>query len=186
MLTRAEVYKLVQENCSERLQLHCREAEVIMRKVAAELHEDVEQWGITGLIHDLDFEKPETQKDFTKHGILIQEIVGKEKLPAEIWHAITSHNWDNTGVKKETKLDYALAACENMGGFIYAVALIYPDKKVASVKPKSITKRLKISGFARNVNREAIYGIEKAELTLDRFVEISLQAMQEIAPEIGL
>lgn len=186
MLTRDQAQKLLETHCSEKLRLHCREAEVIMRAVAKELKQDEEKWGITALIHDLDFEKEESQKDFSRHGILIQDLVGKEKLADDAWHAIASHNGENTRVKKETPFDYALSACENMGGFIYAVALVYPDKKVASVKVKSVTKRLKQPAFARNVDRQAIYEIEKAGVKLERFVELALQAMTEIADEIGL
>ena len=186
MLTRIEAQKLLEIHCSEKLRFHCREAEVIMKAVAKELNQDEEKWGIAALIHDLDFEKSEVQSDFSKHAILIQDLIGKENLPEDTWHAIASHNGDNNGIMKKTPFDYALSASENMGGFIYAVTLIYPDRKVASVKVKSVTKRLKQAAFARNVDRQAIYDIEKAGIKLDRFVELALQALISIAPEVGI
>jgi len=184
MLTYEKAQKLVKKYCSEKLQLHVREAEIILRKIAKELGENEEKWGIAALLHDLDFEQ--VGEDYSQHGIKIQELVGKENLPDEIWHAIASHNSERTNIEKKTSLDYALSASENISGMIYATALIYPDKKVASVKPKSIKKRLKQTAFARNVHRESIYDIEKTGLTLDRSIELALEAMKEIADEIGL
>ena len=184
MLNYQQAKELTQKHCSEKLQLHCREVEVIMKAVAKELNEDEDTWGIAGLIHDLDFES--VKDDISQHGTKIKDMLNENDLTPDMWHAIEAHCHDLTGVEPETPFDYALLASDNISGLIYATTLVYPDKKIASVKVKSVHKRMKKKDFARNVNREAIKNIEKSGVSLDRFIELSLQAMSEIADEIGL
>jgi predicted hydrolase (HD superfamily) len=96
------------------------------------------------------------------------------------------HNEQAAGVKRSTEFDHALAAGETITGLITATAMVYPDKKVASVKPKSVTKRMKEKAFAASVNRDYILECEKIGIPLDEFVQLSLQAMNEISGSIGL
>ena len=100
-------------------------------------------------------------------------------------NAIMAHN-PVCGKSPETTLEYALIAADPMSGFIKAVAQIYPDKKVASVKHKSVNKRFKETRFAAGANRQYMMEIEKTGISWDDFIDISLEAMREVADEIGL
>ena len=100
-------------------------------------------------------------------------------------NAIMSHN-PACGKNPETQLEYALIAADPMSGFLKAIAQIYPDKKIASVKHKSVNKRFKETRFAAGANRQFMSLIEKAGMEWDEFVDVSLEAMREIADEIGL
>ncbi len=185
MLTYPNAKELIKKYNEPTTQMHVHEVEVVMRGVAKELKQDEEQWEIAGLLHDIDFDLVK-KDDVNQHGTKILELIGENDLPADSWHAIRSHCEDLNGVKRENNFDYALAACDNISGMVYATTLIYPDKKIVNVKPKSVIKRLKTPAFARNVNRQAIYDIEKTGITLERFVEIAITEMTKIADEIGL
>ena len=100
--------------------------------------------------------------------------------------AIQEHNAEAIGRNRETKMGIALTCSESVTGLIVATTLILPDKKITSLKPKSVRKRMKEKAFARNVNRESIRECEKIGLELDRFIEWSVDAMRSIAPELGL
>ncbi len=163
---------------------HSLEAEVVMRGLAKNLGEDEELWGITGLLHDLDWE--ETGEENPKeHGVKCLEYLAD--YPEELKQAIQAHNYnDNNTQEPSTKLDYALRAGETVTGLIYACALVRPDKKLASVKVKSLKKKMKDKSFAAKVNRDTIKECEKLGLEVDEFLQISLESMQSIADEIGL
>lgn len=170
---------------NERTIAHCLASEAVMRDLAARLGEDVEKWGLAGLLHDLDVEI--TEGDMHHHALETARILEKHGVDQEIVDAIMLHNEAaGHGKRRHTAFHHALAAGETITGLITATALVYPDKKVASVKPKSITKRMKEKAFAASVNRDTIRECEKAGLSLDEFVTISLGAMKKIGPEIGL
>jgi len=162
-----------------------RETEMIMRRLANHFHQDEEFWGITGLIHDLDLDI--IGADLKSHGYKTVEILKEEgyDIP-EMFEAIISHTEGLTDAKRSTDFQYILAAAENITGMITAYVLILPDKKIEGVKVSSIKKRLKQLRFAASVNREFIYDIEKTGISLDRFIEISINAIKEIADEIGM
>ncbi len=174
------------------LKLHMRESEIIMIGVAKELNEDTYKWGLSGLLHDLDFDY--VNKDPQRHVIEFDTILEKENLkigediPTDVYHAIKSHYEDHPDIKekRESKMDYALAASENLSGFLVACALVQPDKKISSVGVDSVLKKLKKKDFAKAVNREYIYDIDKVGISLERFIEIALIEMNGIADEIGL
>ena len=167
--------------------LHCRETEVIMRALAKHFGENEEVWGIAGLLHDLDWEIEGVKEDPSKHGILSAEILKENNVNEEIIKAIQAHNCEYNGTEsRKSRLDFALSAAETITGLIYATALIYPNKKLASVNTESVLKRMKKKDFARNCDRNRIQECEKIGLSLEEFSEISLQAMKEIASEIGL
>ena len=169
---------------NEKMLYHCYASEAVMRALARKLGRDEEKWGLAGLLHDIDTEI--TNADPKKHALVGYELLKDEGLDEEILDAIKMHNEEATGMDRETEFQYALAAGETITGLIYATALVYPDKKIKDVKPKSVTKRMKQGAFAASVSRENIMECEKIGIPLNEFVEISLNAMKEIAGKIGL
>lgn len=166
---------------------HSYAVEVIMRALATRLSPgDEERWGIAGLLHDLDEDEVDWRTDMSLHGPKSIEILKEAKYgDEEMYQAILSHNPLN-GTKPTSVFDYAMYAADPMAGFITAIALVYPDKKVKSVKVKSIIKRMKETRFAAGANRTAMSSITKAGLPFDEFAEISLKAMCEIDEFLGL
>ena len=184
-MTREEAYRLVQEYLSAgNLIKHCLAAEAIMRGLARRLGEDEEAWGLAGLLHDLDFE--ETKDTPERHALRTAEVLGGQGVDEEIIGAIKAHNGEELGIERRTAFEHALAAAETVTGLIVATALVYPDKKLASVKVSSVTKRMKKKDFARAVNRETIMECEQLGLSLNEFVELCLDAMRGISEELGL
>lgn len=182
-----EANKILNKYLTEKYLLqHSRETEVIMRALARHFGEDEELWGITGLLHDLDMEQ--IKDNLKSHGERTCEILKEEgyEMP-EVFKAIRSHT-ESLGyldVKRETKLDYCLSAAENITGLIIAYALVRPDKKLENITAKSIKKRMKEKAFAANVSREMIDDVEKAGIEKDKFLNIAINAMKDIASEIG-
>ncbi len=186
-ISREEAEKLLRENIkSDTLFMHCREAEVVARALAKEIGESEDFWGIAALLHDVDYEIEEVQENPEIHGVLAKEILEKAGVNPAIIHAIQAHNHDYTGVQPVSNLDYGVIAAEQITGLIYATTLVYPDKKLASVRTESILKRFKKKDFARKVNRDEIRNVEKIGVSLERFAEIALKAMKKIAGEVGL
>ena len=184
MINRDEAVRLLDQNIlSVNMKNHCYASEAVMRALARRLGRDEEAWGIAGLLHDIDSEI--TQADPCKHGPYAASILGN-KVTEEVLDAIVMHNEVASGKDRHTEFQHALAAGETITGLITATSLVYPDKKVTSVKVKSITKRMKEKAFAASVRREVIMECEKIGLSLDEFAEISLTAMQEIGDKIGL
>jgi len=169
---------------NERMLDHSYAAEAILRAFARRLGRDEEKWGLAGLLHDIDIEA--VGGDLTRHGIEAEKILAEAGIDPEIIDAVKMHNEAVCGVQRSTEFQHALAAGETITGLIVATALVYPDRKIASVKVKSITKRMKEKAFAASVNRDTIRECEKIGLPLEEFVEISLGAMQGIAGRIGL
>jgi putative nucleotidyltransferase with HDIG domain len=169
---------------NEKMLYHSLASEAVLRALAKHLDRDVEKWGLAGLLHDIDVEI--TGADPAVHSLKARELLGDLNLDEEILDAIQMHNEMATGQSRSTEFQHALAAGETLTGLIYATALVYPDRKVASVKPKSILKRMKEKAFAASVSRENILECEQIGIPLPEFVEISLNAMKEIADDIGL
>jgi hypothetical protein len=163
---------------------HSLEAEAVMRGLARKLGRNEELWGLTGLLHDIDFRQ--TADTPKRHGLVAPTLLAKEDVPAEAIAAIRAHNGEHNGTPIETELDHALRCAETITGLISAAALVQPTKKLASVKPKSVRKKFKDKAFARKVNRQTIRECEKLGLELNEFIEIALRSMQEIAPRVGL
>jgi len=169
---------------ADNLRKHCLATEAVMRALAGHLGEPVELWGLTGLLHDLDFEETADRPEV--HGLKTVFILAGTDLPAEALEAIRAHNAEGLGLERKTRLDFALTCAESITGLIVATALVYPDKRLASVKPKSILKRMKEKDFARGVDRDLVRLCEKIQVPLSDFAALSLQAMQGISNEIGL
>ncbi len=184
MITRDEAVDMLEKHIlSENMRKHCYASEAVMRALARRLGKDEEEYGLAGLLHDIDVEI--THADPLVHGPYAAKLL-EGKITPEALDAIVMHNEMATGKDRSSEFQHALAAGETITGLIMATALVYPDKKVASVKVKSITKRMKEKAFAASVKRENILECEKIGLSLDEFAGISLTAMQEIADSIGL
>lgn len=184
-ITREDALALLKRHIhNENLFKHCLASEAVMKALADRLGEDREKWGRAGLLHDLDVE--EVQYDLSRHTLIAEKILREKGVDEEIILAVRMHNEVAHGIKRSERFHHALAAGETVTGLIIATALVYPDKKLASVKAKSIKKRMKEKAFAAGVNRETILECEKLGLSLDEFAQISLEAMQGIAQDLGL
>ena len=166
---------------------HSYAVEVIMKGLAKRLApEEEEFWGIVGLLHDLDEEQCDWKNHPEVHGPTSVEILKKEGIDDKVlFDAICAHN-PKSGVKAKTTLQYAVLAADPMSGFVKAVAQIYPDKKLASVKPKSIRKRFNELRFAAGANRDYMEAIEFTGLKLEDLIDIALEEMRAISDQLGL
>ncbi|TCO73107.1 HD domain-containing protein [Marinisporobacter balticus] len=166
---------------------HSYAVENVMRALARKLEPDSEDlWGMAGLLHDLDNDLVDWQTDMSLHGPKAIEVLKEEGFGNEaMYSAICAHNPAN-GSKIESIMDRALYAADPITGFIRAITLVYPDQKIKSVKVKSIIKRMKDTRFAAGANRQAMKSINHLGIEFSEFAELSLNAMVEIANEIGL
>lgn len=169
---------------SERMIAHSLASAAVMRSLALRLGRDADKWGQAGLLHDLDVEL--TSGTPTVHGLETARILSEIGIDEDVVDAIRMHNEMATGQERSTEFQYALAAGETITGLVTATAMVYPDRKVASVKPKSVVKRMKEKMFAASVKRESIMECEKIGLTIDEFATLAVAAMAGIADEIGL
>jgi predicted hydrolase (HD superfamily) len=172
---------------SESLRKHALSVEACMRacsKKFADGSADAENlWGVVGLIHDFDYERWPSLEDHPYRG---NEILKQRGYSEEIRRAIMSHA-EYTGVTRDTPLEKALFACDELAGFITAVALIKPGKSLAEVDAKSVRKRMKDKAFARKVNRDDIInGAAALGVDLDEHIGFCIEAMRGIARELGL
>jgi len=183
-MTREEALDSVRANVENKnLVKHMLATEAIMRALAKQLGEDEEEWGLTGLLHDIDVEL--TEGDMNSHSKLGADLVREMGASEAMAHAVLCHN-EAHGIPRETKLDKALFCADPLTGLIIAAALVRPDKKLASVEAKSVRKRFKEKSFAAGANREQITSCSELGLELDEFIELGLKAMQGIATELGL
>jgi putative nucleotidyltransferase with HDIG domain len=184
-MTRDKALDLLRQHVkNEKMIYHSLSSEAVLRALARRLGRDEEKWALAGLLHDIDVEL--TNADPKVHSQKARELLADFDLDDDVLDAISMHNEMATGKARDTEFQHALAAGETVTGLIYATALVYPDKKIASVKPKSIVKRMKQKAFSASVSRDIIMECEKIGIPLPEFVEISLDAMKEIGEEIGL
>ncbi len=184
-ITREQALEVLREHINNPNMIkHCLASEAVMRALAERLGEDAEKWGLAGLLHDLDAEL--TKDDFPSHGKETVRILTERGVDAEILDAIQMHNEAAVNETRSSVFHNALAAGETITGLIIATTLVYPDKKLASGKPKSITKRMKVKAFAASVNRDTIRECEKTGIPLPEFAELALKAMQGISDDLGL
>ena len=169
---------------ADNLRKHSLASEAIMRALARRLGHDEETWGLAGLLHDLDY--AQTQDDPARHGLVTEKILQEKGVDVTIIQAIKAHNAEALGLTRQTPMDLALTCAETMTGMVVATALVYPDKKIRSVKPKSIVKRMKEKHFAKGVRREHIMLCEELGLPLAEFAALSLKAMAAIDKQLGL
>lgn len=184
-MTRSEAIKLLHQYIkSPNMLNHCYASEAVMRGIAKQLGRDEDKWGLAGLLHDLDVEI--VNADMYVHGKETARILTELNMDLEIVDAIRMHNEFSAGEKRSKEFQHALAAGETITGLIVATTLVYPDKKLASIKPKSVVKRMKEKKFAASVSRENILECELIGIPLPEFVEISIDAMLNISEKIGL
>lgn len=169
---------------NERMLSHCYASEAVMSDLAHRLGQDEQKWRIAGLLHDIDIEI--VGGDLERHGLEAQRILRDNAVDEDVIDAIVMHNEKVAGLPRSTVFQHALAAAETITGLIVATTLVYPDKKLAGVKPKSVVKRMKEKAFAASVNRENIMECEKLGLSIEEFAELSIKAMLKIADRIGL
>jgi putative nucleotidyltransferase with HDIG domain len=168
---------------SENLRKHAFAVESAMRAYARKFGKDEEKWAIVGLLHDFDYEKFPTPD---QHPWVGSKILEERGYPEDIRKAILGHA-DYTGVPRDTLMAKALYACDELCGFITAVALVRPNKKLEEVTVESVKKKLKDKAFARSVNREDIYkGAEELGIPLDEHIQFVIEAMKSIADKLGL
>jgi len=192
IITREAAWELLTEfTQSESLRKHALAVEACMRACSRKLSdgspdvtEDEENlWGIVGLIHDFDYEKYPTPEEHPYKG---NEILKERGYSDEIRRAIMSHA-EYSGVTRDTPMEKALFACDELAGFITAVALIKPGKSLAEVDTKSVRKRMKDKAFARKVNRDDIInGAADLGVDLDEHIAFCIEALKAVAPELGL
>jgi putative nucleotidyltransferase with HDIG domain len=167
----------------EGLRKHGLAVEVVMRHFARKLGEDEETWAITGLLHDFDYERYPTEEG---HPIEGAKVLRERGCPDEIVTAILGHA-DYTGVARETALAKVLYAVDELTGFITAVALVRPNKRLDEVEVASVRKKMKDKAFARSVNRDDITkGAEQLGVELDAHIAEVIGAMRPAAAELGL
>ncbi len=184
-ITREDALELLKSRLkNEALVKHCLATEAIMRDLAEKKGGDPDVWGIAGLLHDLDYN--ETKETPERHSLITEEILKEKGVADEIIDAIKSHNAEQLGISRTSDFHFAITCAENITGLIVATALVMPDKKIASVKSKSVVKRMKDKHFARAVDRDGIKLCEKIDIPLLVFVEISLSAMGGISDDLGL
>ncbi|HEY1679025.1 MAG TPA: HAD family hydrolase [Candidatus Sulfotelmatobacter sp.] len=186
--TREQAWQLLTEfTKSESLLKHAQAVEACMRACSKKFGdgspEAEELWGVVGLIHDFDYER---WPNLDEHPYKGNEILKERGYSDEIRRAIMSHA-EYSGVTRDTPMEKALFACDELAGFITAVALIKPSKSLAEVDVKSVRKRMKDKAFARKVNRDDIInGAVDLGVDLDEHIGFCIEALKPVAKELGL
>lgn len=196
-MNRDKAYQLLTKYLrNKNLLKHSLATEAAMKAIYRYLHKNkpalneatAGEWGIVGLLHDIDYEIAMNTNQLNKHGTLIFTPEKEQNsIPDKIAHAIKSHNYENTKVLPENEMDWAIVCADQLTGLIVAGALVHPDKKLAPLTTDYILNRFKEKSFARGAKRESILLCEeKLGIPLQDFVTIVLKAMQEIHKELEL
>lgn len=185
--TRADALALLHEwNANPSLRKHGLLVEAGVRGYAADDGFDaasVERWGMAGLLHDLDYER---FPDAASHGAIAADELARRGYPSEVVDAVRRHN-DALGVPRQTRLDHLVFACDELAGFLVAVALMRPSKRLADVAAEHVRKRMKDRAFARAVPRDVLLaGAEEIGLEFDAHVGRMVAYLSVVAPEVGL
>lgn len=177
MITRSQALALLEENnATPSLFRHALASEAVMAALARHFGEDADKWGLTGLLHDLDF--PQTESDPEKHGLIGADMLQGE-LPEECLAAIRAHNGEMNGNQPQTRFDYALRCGETVTGLVSAAALMRPTG-YEGMQTRSIKKKMKDKAFAANVNRDNIKQCEQAGISLEDFLNLAITAMSAV------
>ncbi|MFZ5559482.1 MAG: HDIG domain-containing metalloprotein [Patescibacteria group bacterium] len=184
-MTREEGLKLVNEKIqNQNLVKHCLAVEVCMRDLAEKFGEDIEKWGLAGLLHDIDYEETKNEPD--KHSLIGAEMLEKAGLDKEICEAVKTHN-ERHGIAPESKMAKALFSVDPLTGLIVAATLVLPSKKIADLTAENVINRFGEKSFAHGANREIISKCQELlGLSLEEFVKICLGAMKTIPDDLGL
>jgi len=181
---RSEAIKLLHEYTkTNSLRRHALGVEQSMRKMADKYNGDPDEWGLTGLMHDFDYEMYPTMKDHPYRG---NEILVEKGYPKSITNAIMGHA-TYTGVPRDSEMAKSLFSVDELTGFIFAVTYVRPSKSILEVKPKSVKKKLKQKSFAASVVREDIFqSIEELGVDLTEHIQFVIDALSEKAEDLGL
>jgi putative nucleotidyltransferase with HDIG domain len=184
MINRESAWNLLTEfTQSERLRNHALAVETLMRAQAGKYGEDVEAWGIIGLLHDFDYERYPTFPDHPTKGAVILRERG---YPEDIIYAISSHV-DDMKLERNTQACKAIFACDELAGFLVASALVRPGKSIIGLETKSVRKKMKDKAFARAVNRDDIIrGAVELGVDLDEHIAFCIRALETNAAALGL
>ena len=183
-MNREEALDSVKANVeNENLVKHMLATEAIMRSLARRFSEDEEEWGLTGLLHDIDVEL--TEGDMASHSRLGADLARELGASEAMAQAILKHN-EAHGLNPETSMEKALVCADPLTGLITAAALVRPEKKLASLEASSVSKRFKEKSFAAGAGREQIAKCSELGLELDDFIGLGLEAMQGISDDLGL
>ena len=181
-MDRAEALDLVRSQVrNKNLVKHMLATEAVMRRLARHFGEHEELWGLTGLLHDLDYDQ--TADDFPRHGLVTAEILEGLGVDGRIIDAIKAHPGHR---EAKTSLDKALYAVDPLTGLIVAAALMHPSKELREVNVQFVLNRFKEKRFAAGADREQIKSCESLGLSLATFVQLALEAMQAIDQDLGL
>lgn len=165
------------------LRKHCYAVEAAMRAYAPRYEGDPERWGLTGLIHDFDWER---HPDLERHPVLGVEELRRQGWPEDVCRAVLGHAV-HTGIPRDTPMAKALYACDEVSGFLVACALVTPGRSLDQVEVASVKKKMKRADFARNVSREdMVNGAAELGVDLDQHIGFVLEAMRGIRGELGL
>ena len=168
---------------SESLRKHALAVEACMRACARKFSADENLWGVVGLLHDFDYDKWPNQEEHPYKG---NQILKERGYSEEIRRAIMSHA-EYSGVSRDTPMEKALFACDELAGFITACTLVKPGKSLAEVEAKSVRKKMKDKAFARSVNRDDIInGAQQLGIDLEEHIAFCIEAMKSVAKELGL
>lgn len=183
-MNREEALDSIRANVEdENLIKHMLAAEAVMRALARHFGEDEAEWGLAGLLHDIDVEL--TDNDMNAHSMLGADLARELGASEAVAHAILAHN-QRHGASLGSRLDKALFCTDPLTGLIVAAALVRPDKKLAGLEASSIEKRFQEKGFAAGVNREQMARCTDIGLELDEFIGLGLAAMKKVAAKLGL
>jgi putative nucleotidyltransferase with HDIG domain len=184
MITREEALDLVKKNVARKTFLnHMLAVEAIMRSLASHLKEDENLWGLTGLLHDLDYDR--TRDSPEKHATVASEML-KDVVSEDVVRAIRAHNFQHTKLMPETGMEKALIASDAISGLLVACALVMPTKKLRDVSVKTVAKKFKDKDFARGADRERILMCEEIGIPREKFFQIALEGLKKVAADLGL
>ena len=183
-MDRAKANQVVEEHVqSDSLRRHLFAVETCMRAYARKEGEDEETWGVAGLLHDFDWEVCPTPESHPTFGA---EILRARGFPEEIVRAVLSHG-NHTGIARETTMEKALFACDELSGFVTAVALVRPTKSLSDTKISSVKRKMKDKAFAKSVSRDDMrQGAEELGVELDDLIAFVIDALKPVAPQLGL
>ena len=183
-MDRQTAFKVVEEHVkSESLRRHLLAVEECMRAYARHQGENEEVWGIAGLVHDFDWEICPTPESHPSFGA---EILRSHDFPEEVVRAVLSHG-NHTGIPRESLMEKVLFACDELSGFVTAVALVRPTKALSDTSVRSVKRKMKDKAFAKSINRDDIVqAAAELGVELDDHIDFVIDALKPVAPELGL
>lgn len=183
-MEREKAYNLVKKNINQKnLVKHCLAVEAVMKRLAEHFDQDKKKWGLTGLLHDIDYEK--TADDPEKHSIVGAEMLKELGLSDDIVYAVKVHNGMH-GYERKSLMDKVLYASDPLTGLIVASALIHPEKSLEALDTEFVLNRYSESSFAKGADRDVIASCKEMDLSLEEFIGLALEGMKSISDQLGL